>query len=105
LKEFKDLIFEHGLLVTNRLVNRDALLDLGLTGRQRDEIILELSVSDYSSGPIRDEYKPGHYWVFGKRIDGVEVYIKLRIAGQPGKEQAVCISFHKAERQLNYPFE
>ena len=51
-----------------------------------------------------DEFKPGYYWVFGKQIDGVEVYIKLKIAGLAGAERAVCLSFHKAERPLSYPF-
>ena len=105
LKEFKDLIFEHGLFVTNRLVNRDALLNLGLTDRQRDEIILSLSVTDYSAGPTSDEYEPGDYWIFGKKIDGVEVYIKLRITEKSGYERAKCLSFHKAELPLSYPFE
>jgi hypothetical protein len=105
LIEFKSLILEKGLIVTERMVNRDLLLELGLTKEQREEIVCSLSVLDYSSGPIRDEYKPGHYWVFGKQVEGSEVYIKLKIAGSAGEEYAVCISFHKSERPLRYPFE
>ena len=104
LDEFKALISEHGLHVKERLINKESLLELGLTGKQREEIILSLSVLDYSSGPIKDEYNPGNYWVFGKQIDSAEVYIKLKIAGQPSAEHAVCFSFHRAERTLSYPF-
>ena len=104
LDEFKALIYENGLLVIGRQINRDHLLESGLTAKQREEIVLSLSVLDFSSGPTKDEYKPGYYWVFGKQIDGVEVYIKLKIAGLAGAERAVCLSFHKAERPLSYPF-
>jgi hypothetical protein len=104
LTEFKALIYEKGLYVRERQINKLPLLGLGLTARQREEIVLSLSVLDYSSGPIKDEYKPGDYWVFGKQIEGVEIYIKLKIAGPPGAERAVCFSFHEADHPLNYPF-
>jgi hypothetical protein len=104
LNEFKSLIFENGLIVKDRQVNRQHLLELGLSAKQREEIVMSLSVLDYSSGPIKDDYKPGDYWVFGKQLDGVEVYIKLKIAGSPGREYALCLSFHKSEHPLDYPF-
>lgn len=104
LEEFKALIYEKGLQVQNRQINKQHLLELGLTAKQREEIVLSLSVLDYSSGPIKDEYKPGDYWVFGKHVDGVEVYIKLKIAGYRGTEHAVCFSFHKSAHPLSYPF-
>ncbi len=91
--------------MADRVKNRDSLFDLGLTGKQREEIVLELSVLDYSSGPIEDEYKPGLYWVFGKQVEGVEIYIKLKITEHHGKEYASCFSFHKSERPLSYPFK
>ena len=105
LIEFKALIDQHGLYVTNRLVNRDALLDLGLTGTQREEIVLSLSVEDYCEGPILDEFRPGNLWVFGKQIGTEEIYIKLKIAGSIDNEHATCISFHKAKHPLTYPFK
>jgi hypothetical protein len=105
LYEFKALIYEKGLIVQERQINRTHLLELGLTKSQREEIVLSLTVLDYNSGPIKDEYKPGHYWVFGRRIEGSDVYIKLKIAGYPGSEHAVCLSFHKAERPMDFPFE
>ena len=105
LKDFKELVDSGRFFVKERAKNRDSLLELGLTDRQRKEIILSLSVSDFSSGPHQDKYKPGIYWEFGKLIDAVEIYVKLKIAGQPGAENAICFSFHKAERPLRYPFE
>jgi hypothetical protein len=104
LENFKALVLEHGLLVTDRVVNRDQLIELGLTGRQREEMILSLSVANFSEGPIRDQYRPGNLWVFGVRLERTEIYIKLKIGGSAPDERAVCISFHKAEHPLNYPF-
>jgi hypothetical protein len=103
LTELKTLIMHQGLYVTPRQTNKGALLELGLTDKQREEIVLSLSLVDYCAGPKPDEYKPGDYWVFGKKIDGAEVYIKLKIAGQAGNEHAVCLSFHKSEYSLRYP--
>jgi len=77
LSEIKNLVIREGLIITDRVKNRDALLELGLTARQREEEILSLSVDDYCSGPHKDENKPGQYWIFGKLINGIEVYIKL----------------------------
>ena len=104
LKELKDLIYEKGLIVWNLGRNRISLLELGLTIVQRKEIILSLSVEDYSSGPVKDKNYPGDYWVFGKQVGSVEIYIKLKIAGEAGEEHAICYSFHEAERPLQYPF-
>lgn len=105
LYEFKSLILEKKLIVKDHVKNMESLLELGLTVKLREEIILALSVLDYSAGPIKDKLKAGHYWVFGKDVGGVEIYIKLKLAGPPGNEYPICISFHKSERSLSYPFK
>jgi hypothetical protein len=105
LYEFKALVLEKGLFVTERVKNKESLIELGLTAKQREEIILALSTIDYNAGPIKDEYKTGQYWVFGKHVEGVEIYIKLKIAEQDGDEHAICFSFHKSEQPLSYPFK
>ena len=81
------------------------MLELGLTDNQRKKIILSLSVLDYNAGPIKDIYKSGDYWIFGKTIDRDEVYIKLKIVEQNDEEYAICLSFHKSEKPLRYPFK
>ena len=107
LKDFKELMGQgHGYyLVKEHQKNVQALRDLGITARIRDEIILSVAMEDYSSGPNPDEYHPGDYWIFGKNIDAVEIYIKLKIVTyNNGNERAVCYSFHPSEHPLNYPF-
>jgi len=44
-------------------------------------------------------------WVFGKKIDDKEVYIKVKIAQVGTDKIAKCISFHIAEYPLSYPFK
>lgn len=50
-----------GVYVMERVKNRDALLDLGLTKRQREEIILSLTPEDYCGGPLREKKGPAMY--------------------------------------------
>jgi hypothetical protein len=103
LYEFKELMAEDRLFVGDRVKNREALISLGLTVRQRNDEIRTLSVENYCSGPTDDEYNKGDYWFFGKMINNVEVYIKLKISSGKNDEYAVCMSFHPAERPLRYP--
>jgi hypothetical protein len=103
LIEIKSLVYQKGLYIKERKINRDALLEIGLTAKQREESILDLSTMDYCSGPHTDNLAPGIFWIFGKLINDIEVYIKIKIAGEPGEERALCLSFHKAEKPLDYP--
>lgn len=87
----------------DRFKNRQTLADLEITELQRNEEILSLEVEHYSSGPNKDVLNKGEdMWVFGKRIKGKEIYIKITIGGYDGR--TFCISFHIAERKMNYPF-
>jgi len=61
-------------------------------------------ISDYHAGPLPDRDKPGEVWIFGKRIEENEVYIKLKIAHADREKIAKCISFHTAKKPLFYPF-
>ena len=63
-----------------------------------------LVIDDYVEGPVIDTLnKFGEMWVFGKDVNGREVYIKIMIGGVGC--QTVCISFHIAEYLLVYPFK
>jgi hypothetical protein len=105
LKDFKELMGQGHYYVKEHHKNIQTLRDLGINARLRDEFILSAAIDDYSSGPNPDEYHPGYYWVFGKNFDAVEIYIKLKIVSfNNGNERAVCLSFHRSERPMKYPF-
>jgi hypothetical protein len=63
-----------------------------------------VNVEGYSQGPL-DEKMCGllPMWVFGKQVKKREVYIKVSMGNE--STQAVCISFHIAERPMSYPFK
>jgi len=84
--------------------NAQALLDLEISPGKRKEIIEKLTMEDYSQGPLEEQMSGmSPMWVFGKNVKETEVYIKISM----GREnmQTICISFHKAEYNMNYPFK
>tara|TARA_E500000318_G_scaffold86115_1_gene82467 strand:- start:775 stop:1017 length:243 start_codon:yes stop_codon:yes gene_type:complete len=75
-----------------------------LTRQQAYGLIKELTPANYSRGPESDDAQPDkEVWVFGKDIDGTEVYIKLRVVETKGIARCMVWSFHKAEYQMKYP--
>lgn len=104
LSDFKELMGQGKYIVSNHHKNLQALINLGITNRIRDDLIRSISLGDYCSGPNPDQLHPGHYWIFGKNIEKAEIYIKLKIVAYTNNEVAICISFHPAEYSLSYPF-
>lgn len=87
----------------DRVKNQQTLADLEISALQREEEILSLKAEHYSAGPIEETLNKGEdMWVFGKKIKGKEVYIKITLGGCNHK--TFCISFHIAERKMSYPF-
>lgn len=83
----------------------DALLKLRLSETNREEIILNLSVSDYCKGPNKDTDQDGDVWEFGKKADEKVIYLKLKIFMVDKRMLAKCISFHEAEYPMSWPFK
>jgi hypothetical protein len=103
LREFKCIAAKNGIYVISRDKNQQALAELGLTSKNRFDIIMTLSVADYCMGLEPDRDKAGCIWEFGRIVEGRLVYIKLEIAGTDGGDIARCISFHAAEFPLSFP--
>lgn len=105
LKEFKtkmkiwDVLFRD-----DRGKNAQALIDLELRPFERKLVLESLETVDYCEGPIVEALHGGaDMWVFGKMVKNKEVYIKISmgIAGC----STICISFHLAEYEMNYPLK
>lgn len=81
--------------------NIDALIELGMLQSEVPGVLKGMTVKDYSEGPLQDRQgRDREWWVFGPAYDGKLLYIKVGITG--GRVE--CLSFHKAEYQLVYPF-
>lgn len=101
LKNLKDASFWGYVFRDDRGKNADLFDTLKITPKDRESIIASLSVEDFSEGPLEDKlHQRGDMWVFGKVINGHEVYIKLMLL-----QNVLCISFHLAEHSMNYPFK
>ena len=74
--------------------------------RKRDDAILALTPHDYCTGPEPDEdpQRGGSIWVFGAEVHGQQVYIKLKLVEDGPLRHAICVSFHRAEWPLHFPF-
>ena len=93
-----------GVKIISRPETRPTLARLGMTKANLEQLLLGLSVADYCKGPEPDRDRPGEMWFFGRRIKGEDIYIKLKVAKAGGQSIAKCISFHRAQFPLKYPF-
>jgi hypothetical protein len=105
LSHLKDKIRVFDVVFRPRNKNLEDLVALDISALDRKEYLLHITIEDYYSGPNKDTYdssKPDYY-EFGILIKGKEVYIKIS-SGLPNKP-ADCMSFHIAERPMNYPLK
>lgn len=80
------------------------LLDLEYDTSDIVERLKELTIREYSETLVdRDDLNPPLLFVFGKDINGKQIYIKLKIKGcQTG--HVLCVSFHYAEEKMSFPY-
>lgn len=68
------------------------------------ERLKELTIKEYSETLMDiDDVNPPLLFVFGKDINGKQVYIKLKLKGEQARH-VLCVSFHYAERNMTFPF-
>ena len=94
-----------GLLIfSSREKNLAFLERQGFTISEIRECISSLSASNYCSGPMYDSSGENRndVWIFGTRVNDVEVYIKISFGDTLNK--VICISFHEAEHVMLYPY-
>jgi hypothetical protein len=103
LNKFKAIAKKRGVYFVPRQEFISVLTSLGITRSICQDELLSLSVEDYCRGTEDDRDRPGQVWIFGRRFEGTELYIKLKLA-KVGKETiAKCLSFHPAEFPLCFP--
>nr|DAJ11216.1 MAG TPA: quorum-sensing regulator [Caudoviricetes sp.] len=75
--------------------------ELGWTNTQAARYVREkLHISNYSEGPSEHHFKEDTtVTVFGMLLGSVELYVKISI----DENHCGCMSFHPAERPMNYP--
>lgn len=80
------------------------LLDLDYDISDVADRLRELTLQEYSETLIdRENADPPLLFVFGKDINGREVYIKLKMKGNQQK-YVLCVSFHYAKEKMTFPY-
>jgi hypothetical protein len=103
LSDFREKRRTFEIIFIDRPKNKQALLDLEIRPIDREKFIDQLSIEDFSEGPLPEDWHGSkEMWVFGKVIKGHEVYIKICL-GAPNSN-VICISFHISEYPMSYPF-
>ncbi len=107
LEHAKDLVQSRRRLLLQRRRTMDTLARLGMTHGGLWNEILNLTVSDYVSGPEMDHHRrfPGPIWIFGLRIRRDDLYIKMKLDRYDPEGLLVCLSFHVADWPLTYPYK
>lgn len=84
--------------------NMACLAQLGIKTHNVKDIINRLTFRDYTGGPLQDKkFRKHNVWIFGTKVFGHEVYIKLSDNFKAGL--AKCISFHKSEHKCKYQYK
>ncbi|WP_288528443.1 hypothetical protein [uncultured Eubacterium sp.] len=82
----------------------NTLLDLEYDTNDIINTLLSLKLDNYSETLMdKNNSDPPLLLVFGKLINGKEVYIKLKIR-EKAKNYIICVSFHYSEYKMNYPY-
>ena len=109
LEDCRKLINTSFYYTRNKPENRQTRIELGFTNKNIKDEIRTLSVENFSEGPTPDHHSKDDIWIFGKLINQRELYIKLQIShfNDPGEsiDTLYCMSFHFADRCLNYPYK
>lgn len=80
------------------------LLDLDYEANDIVERLKELTIREYSEALVdKDNMNPPLLLVFGKNINGKQVYIKLKIKDE-SSGHILCVSFHYAEQKMSFPY-
>jgi len=103
LNTFRAKLDIFDVIFLNRDKNLQALIDLEITRVSRKDILRGLKVDDYYRGPTKDVGHGPDLWEFGSVFNKKEVYIKITIGVM--NKPVICISFHLAERAIDYPFK
>ena len=103
LKSMNVKIDVYGMVFAERRRCQETMRMLGINEIVAKDIVRRLDAGDFSKY-FDDSGEWGcDLWAFGKDINGEEIYIKIGL-GLPNR-QTVCVSFHKADFPIQYPFK
>lgn len=95
LGDMKNALMQNKICFIPRAKNMKTLAALGLLVSDVKDELMDLSYSDYISGPEVDRDQPSSdcLWIFKRRVNGQDIYIKFKVEYQIDGNVKV-ISFH-----------
>ena len=93
----------YGMVFADRHRCQETMRMLGINEVVAKHIVMALDATDFSKYFDDTTQWWCDLWAFGKDIKGEEIYIKIGL-GLPNR-QTVCVSFHKADFPIQYPFK
>ena len=87
--------------------NMNTLLELEYDSSDVVEELKTLSIQEYTESMLDNRAEGIHFFhVFGRRIQGRDVYIKVRLKDNSEGKYVFCISFHFARRIFDdFPYK
>lgn len=86
--------------------NLNALAEYGFERTVPRTIARSLTRRDYAFTDA-DRDRPGDVWVFGRQINKISLYIKLKLEIIGGRDFVKCLSFHperEGSSRLRFPY-
>lgn len=80
----------------------DDLLEIGISLDETWNYLYSLNYHFYFPDPKPNYSKSGESLTFKREINGIMVYIKLKIEINNNNEETVCIAFHKDTKGRGY---
>lgn len=95
------LDFPYELIFADREDFNKSIRKLGMRPIEIPDVLRSLEPEDYSEGPHQHFGGPLEYWVYGKEVKGIEIYIKIVVNTKRGI--IICVSFHESIRPMTFP--
>jgi len=95
LIRIKSAISEGRYKFVGREKNLKSITEAGLLIRHVKDVIFKLTYRNYFNGPEQEKdnrFPPGEYLFFGKEIEGIDFFIKLKLENVLNEDFCICIS-------------
>lgn len=84
--------------------NMAFLREMGWSQKVAKNLLLNLSVKNYVSGPSPDHNRSGDIWIFGLQLENQVIYVKIKLYQVNSVTYAKVLSFHEAEFEMRFPY-
>jgi len=114
LDEMKKCVAEGSFVILPRDKNLAFIEDCNISTQEQTDILLALTIEDYSESEPSERVVGSYVNKFGKQVElkkvldktakPIDMYVKFEIVENSNGNRTVFISFHEEEYKLSFPF-